>query len=301
MSSKFKPMLADHAEFDKIKFPMMASPKLDGIRAVVLNGKLLSRSLKSIPNHFTRNLFENKEDYEGLDGELIVGSPTDPKCFNKTTSGVMSELGEPNVKYYVFDQIPEYSGFMKTEIPFKVRYKDLQETQHFFKNVVLVPQKMVWSLPELEEFEQKCLSEGYEGVIIKDPNSPYKYGRSTVREGYMLKIKRYKDSEAKILSVEELLSNNNEATRDELGKVKRSNCKASMVPQDTLGALVVQDLKTGVEFSIGTGFDEEQRKELWKMRKDLIGNIVKYKYFAYGAVDKPRHPVFLGFRDERDM
>lgn len=298
MSSKFKPMLADHAEFDKIKFPMMASTKLDGIRAVVLNGKLLSRSLKPIPNKFTRSLFEHPR-YEGLDGELIVGSPTDPKCFNKTTSGIMSEEGEPPVFFYVFDQIPEYCGLPK-ESTFKSRYKDIQECMPL-DGVVLVHQKMVWNLPELEEFEQKCLTEGYEGVIIKDPNSPYKYGRSTVREGYMLKIKRYKDSEAQILSVEELLSNTNEATRDELGKVKRSNCKAGMVPQDTLGALIVQDLKTGVEFSIGTGFGEEQRKELWDMRFDLKGAIIKYKYFAYGAKDKPRHPVFLGFRDERDM
>lgn len=299
MSSKFKPMLAEHADLEKIKFPMFASPKLDGIRAVVLNGKLLSRSLKPIPNNFTRAIFESSDWYEGLDGELIVGSPTDPKCFNKTTSGVMSEEGEPDVHYYVFDQIPEYSG-LDGDITFKNRYRDLQNCMPL-KRVILVPQKIVWSLPELEEFEQECLSQGYEGVIIKDLNSPYKYGRSTLREGYMLKIKRYQDAEAKIISVEELLSNTNEATRDKLGKVKRSNAKAGMVPQNTLGALIVKDIKTGVEFSIGTGFDEELRSRLWEDQKDIIGKIVKYKFFAYGAVDKPRHPVFLGFRDEKDM
>lgn len=300
MSFRFKPMLAEHAEFNKIKFPMMASPKLDGIRAVILNGKLLSRSLKPIPNKYTRSLFENKREYDGLDGELIVGSPTDPKCFNNTTSGIMSEEGEPRVNYYVFDQIPEYSG-QPLNCRFQDRYRDLQISNMLFKNIVLVPQKMIWSLPELEEFEQECLSQGYEGVIIKDPNSPYKYGRSTVKEGYMLKVKRYKDSEAIILSVEELLSNNNEATRDELGKVKRSNAKAGMIPQNTLGALIVKDLKTNVEFSIGTGFDEDQRKNLWDNQKTIMGKIVKYKYFSYGTIDKPRHPVFLGFRDERDL
>lgn len=298
MSSKFKPMLAEHADMTKIKFPIMASTKLDGIRAVVLNGKLLSRSLKPIKNKYTRSLFE-KPEYEGLDGELIVGSPTDPKCFNKTTSGVMTEEGEPNVHYYVFDQIPEYSG-QPENTPFKSRFRDLQESMPM-EHVVLVQQKLVWNLPELEEFEKQCLKQGYEGVIIKDLNSPYKYGRSTLREGYMLKIKRYKDAEAKILSVEELLSNTNEATRDELGKVKRSNHKSGMVPQDTLGALVVQDLKTGVQFNIGTGFDEELRDVLWKNKAQIIGKIVKYKYFDYGSVDKPRHPVFLGFRDEEDM
>lgn len=299
MSSKFKPMLAEHADLEKIKFPMFASPKLDGIRAVVLNGKLLSRSLKPIPNNFTRSIFESSDWYEGLDGELIVGSPTDPKCFNKTTSGVMSEEGEPDVHYYVFDQIPEYSG-LDGDTTFKNRYRDLQNCMPL-KRVVLVPQKIIWSLPELEEFEQECLSQGYEGVIIKDLNSPYKYGRSTLREGYMLKIKRYQDAEAKIISVEELLSNTNEATRDELGKVKRSNCKAGMIPQNILGALVVEDLQTQVRFNIGTGFDEEDRVNLWIKRKDLIGKIVKYKYFGYGQVDKPRHPVFLGFRDRKDM
>lgn len=298
MSSKFKPMLAEHADMTKIKFPVMASTKLDGIRAVVLNGKLLSRSLKPIKNKYTRSLFE-KPEYEGLDGELIVGSPTDPKCFNKTTSGVMTEEGEPNVHYYVFDQIPEYSG-QPENTPFKSRFNDLQESMPM-EHVVLVQQKLVWNLPELEEFEKQCLKQGYEGVIIKDLNSPYKYGRSTLREGYMLKIKRYKDAEAKILSVEELLSNTNEATRDELGKVKRSNHKSGMVPQDTLGSLVVQDLKTGIQFNIGTGFDEELRDTLWKNKSRIIGKIVKYKYFDYGSIDKPRHPVFLGFRDEEDM
>lgn len=300
MSSKFKPMLAEHAEMELIHFPMLASTKLDGIRAVVLNGQLLSRKLKPIPNEYTRSLFEHPE-YEGLDGELIVGSPTDPKCFNKTTSGVMSEDGEPDVHFYVFDQIPEYSPGMKLDTPFNKRFKDLKDLSIFLDHVIVVEQQVVNNYDELSSFEEKCLTEGYEGVIIKSPDSPYKYGRSTVREGYMLKIKRYKDSEAKILSVEELMSNTNEATINKLGKTERSNHKEGMVPQNTLGALVVEDIKTKVQFHIGTGFDQELRDKLWANKDSLIGKIVKYKYFGYGQVDKPRHPVFLGFRDERDM
>ena len=167
--------------------------------------------------------------------------------------------------------------------------------------VKLVEQVVVHNYDELSNFEEKCLTEGYEGVIIKDAFSPYKYGRSTVKEGYMLKIKRYKDSEAKIISVEELMSNTNQAVINNLGKTERSNHKAGMVPQNTLGALVVEDLQTQVQFHIGTGFDQELRDQLWKQKDSLIGKIVKYKYFGYGQVDKPRHPVFLGFRDERDM
>ena len=299
MSSKFKPMLAEHAVMELVKFPMFASTKLDGIRAVVLNGQLLSRSLKPIPNKYTRWLFEDDPRYEGLDGELIVGSPTDPHCFNKTTSGVMSEEGEPDVHFYVFDQIPEYCG-MKLDAPFHKRYKDLVENLPL-EHVVLVEQQVVNNLEELSTFEERCLDEGYEGVIIKDMDSPYKYGRSTVKEGYMLKIKRYKDSEAKIIGYEELMANENEAFINELGKTERSNHKENMVPQDTLGALIVEDIKTGVQFNIGTGFDQATRDVLWATGKELIGKVVKYKYFGYGQLDKPRHPVFLGFRDKRDM
>lgn len=299
MSSKFKPMLADHADMNKIGYPMYASTKLDGIRAVVLNGQLLSRSLKPIPNKYVRSLFEDDPRYEGLDGELIVGSPTDPACFRNTTSGIMSEEGEPDVKFYVFDQIPEYCG-MKPDTPFMNRFLDLRDNLPL-EHVELVEQTKVFNLQELEAFEEKCLDEGYEGVIIKDPDSPYKYGRSTVREGYMLKIKRYKDSEARIIGYEELMANGNEAFINELGKKERSNHKDNMIPMDTLGALLVEDLQTQVRFSIGTGFDQNLRHILWNLGDKLIGQVVKYKYFGYGQLDKPRHPVFLGFRDERDM
>lgn len=299
MSSKFKPMLAEHAEMELIKFPKLASTKLDGVRAVVLHGQLLSRSLKPIPNDYTRRLFEDDPRFEGLDGELIVGSPTDPECFRNTSSGVMSKEGEPDVHFYVFDQIPEFCG-MKPDTPFSKRYKDLVDNMPL-ERVKLVDQQVVNNYTELSTFEDYCLTEGYEGVIIKDPDSPYKYGRSTVKEGYMLKIKRYRDSEARIIGYEELMSNENEAFTNELGKTERSNHKENMVPQDTLGALVVVDLKTQVRFNIGTGFDQATRAVLWAMGESLIGKVVKYKYFGYGQMDKPRHPVFLGFRDERDM
>jgi DNA ligase-1 len=42
-----------------------------------------------------------------------------------------------------------------------------------------------------------------------------------------------------------------------------------------------------------------ERKLLWE--KPPIGRVVKYKHFPYGADEKPRHPVFLGFRPEEDM
>ena len=60
-------------------------------------------------------------------------------------------------------------------------------------------------------------------------------------------------------------------------------------------------MHTGVEFSIGSGFTEEQRREIWNKKVELIGSIVKYKYFEVGVKDKPRFPIFLAFRDKKDM
>jgi DNA ligase-1 len=64
---------------------------------------------------------------------------------------------------------------------------------------------------------------------------------------------------------------------------------------------MVKDLKTGVEFDIGTGFTESQRQLLWAQGDNLMGKIVKYKSQPTGVKDKPRFPVFLGFRDKVDM
>lgn len=290
----FKPMLASHADLESINFPVMCSPKLDGVRAVVLGGKVLSRSLKPIPNKFVQALFSDP-CFEGLDGELIVGSPTDPHCFSNTTSGIMREDGDPKVSFYIFDSVLEPN---KTWME---RFYATRSKYYHHDSIVVVNQTFVEDMDQLLELERIYLSQGYEGLMIRDGKAPYKYGRSTVREGYLLKLKRYIDSEAKVLGLNPLLSNTNEAKRNELGKLERSNCKAGMVEQEKLGTLLVQDLKTNTTFHVGSGFTEEERIYFYKHPEEIIGKVIKYKYFPVGVKELPRHPVFLGIRDERDM
>jgi DNA ligase-1 len=52
---------------------------------------------------------------------------------------------------------------------------------------------------------------------------------------------------------------------------------------------------------MGTGFTAEERARIWSIRTSVVGMLVKYKSFLVGVKDKPRHPVFLGFRDEEDV
>lgn len=45
----------------------------------------------------------------------------------------------------------------------------------------------------------------------------------------------------------------------------------------------------------------KNNEEIWNKQVELIGSTVKYKYFEIGVKDKPRFPIFCGFRDKRDM
>ena len=288
-----KPMLGIAVDTTKLVFPIYASPKLDGIRVIIKDNQVLSRNGKPIPNVFIQSLLKS---YHGLDGELIVGYPTHPNVFQLTTSGVMSIEGTPNVRLYAFDCWYAEGGI-------DARYNEvLKITQNSsIADIEVVPQIIINSLEELYKFEEDCLAKGYEGVMLRYPNAPYKNGRSTVKEGALLKLKRSSDSEAYILGMEPLLRNHNEPIKNVLGHTERSSHICNKIADDLLGALNVKDVHTGMEFSIGSCFTEEQRREIWNKKVELIGSIVKYKYFEVGVKDKPRFPIFLAFRDKKDM
>ena len=290
------PMLAGKAKDpNKIKYPVGATPKLDGIRAL-RKENLVSRSFKLIANKFTRNKFEDILP-TGIDGELILKG--DKPCgapFNKTSSAVMSEEGEPRVLYHAFDYVKD-----DLNKPYMERMDDMKETLCGYKDVVILYPVIINNEEELNAYEEKCLAEGYEGVMIRDLNGPYKCGRSTEREGYLLKIKRYEDSEAEILDFEEKRHNENEAETDVFGHTKRSSKKEGMKGANTLGKISVKDIKTGIEFGIGSGFNDELREEIWEDKDKFKGKIIKYKHQPSGKKEKPRFPVFLGFRDKNDM
>jgi DNA ligase-1 len=69
-----------------------------------------------------------------------------------------------------------------------------------------------------------------------------------------------------------------------------------------MGKLLVRGINgefKGVEFKIGSGFTDAHRILLWNQPKiAMIGSIVKYKYFKVGCKDKPRQPIYLGFRKD---
>lgn len=289
-----KPMLAGKiTDYSALNYPLYASPKIDGCRGMVVDGMLRSRKFLQFPNNHTHNLFSFPR-FNGLDGELVVGDPKDPQARNKTSGNLNSIDRILDVKFYVFDNYLAKGGFKERGIL-------VQAAAVGCANIVAIPQVLVADEGQLLEYEAKCLADGYEGLIVRSPDGPYKFGRSTESEGYMLKVKRFLDAEAKILEVYEEMENTNAAEKDAFGRTKRSSAQAGLVGKDRAGGFTVRDIKTGVEFDVpGSTFGDVRKAEFWKARKKLVGKLITYRYFPHGIKDKPLLPTFVAFREDWD-
>lgn len=257
MSEKpFRPMLAATvADVASLRWPLLASPKLDGIRAIVRGGVVVSRNLKPTPNQRVQAIF-GKDWLEGLDGELLVGDPTDPRAFLGTTSGVMSRDGEPDVFFHVFDCCREPGR------PYHERLGMARDLVTGSGRSLIVEQTVVTSVEEVNAYEAAQLALGYEGVMLRDARSPYKNGRGTLSKQDLMKLKQFEDAEAVVEGFEELLHNSNEASTSALGLTERGHSKDGMVGMGTLGALRVVGRGgrwDGVRFNVGSGFDAATR------------------------------------------
>lgn len=297
MSKPFKPMLADKVDFKLVRYPILAGAKLDGIRSMGFSGAAMSRSMKPLPNRYLQQwAADHKDALEGLDGEMIVGQPTDPDVYRRTDSAVMKQSGEPDFTYYVFDRT-------NSPLPFHQRIQIMPPKLP--ERVRLLEQEMMYNLDDIIAFEERMLDLGYEGVILRDPNGLYKQGRSTTLQGLLLKVKRWLDGEAIIIGYAEEMYNGNEPTINELGHMKRSSHQAGKVGKGTLGAWWVRGINgrfAGEEFSVG-GMNTETKADGWENRDRYVreGRIIKYKWFDVGVKDKPRHPKFMGYRSPLDM
>lgn len=269
-----KPMLAGTIEdIHKLTYPLFASPKVDGIRCLVLNGNAytysrLNQEFKLLKNQQMRSCLKTLPN--GLDGELITIDNTGaPNTFNDIQSKVMSKAVNSPFQYLIFDYLPN----QQTHVPFFERCKLLAVLDlPFFCS--LLPQTRIDNITQLEEYETQIIAANYEGVMLRKMDASYKQGRSTLNEGYLLKLKRFEDAECEVVGAEELIrEHHNEST-------------------GLLGALVCR--YNDVMFNIGTGFTDLQRKSFWLTRNKLPSHCT-FKFQRCGMKDAPRSPVFKAF------
>jgi DNA ligase-1 len=293
-----KPLLAATLKKETIVYPLYATPKVDGIRLLKQNGRIVSRSFKEIKN---KNIVElmKKVLPEGCDGEIFIKDQTISDVTSLVNS-IEKSITDYELEYYIFDMItPELKDKNYLE-----RIQSFpQPCQYDNINIIpLVPKKLN-NEKEMRDFEEECLGNNFEGIMLRRGDGRYKCGRSTLKECILVKVKRFVDTEGEIVGFEEMKKNQNKQELNELGENFRSSKKAGMVLTEKLGAFVVQlEFKGKITtVDVGSGFTHAQRTDFWNDKKTLLGRIVKFKYFEIGSKTKPRHPIFLCFRDPDDM
>ena len=295
MTKPFRIMKGDPVDPKHLRYPLYVFPKFNGFRGYIKDGVVYTASNKPFKNRAMQEAF-GKPEYEGLDGEFVVGDPADgDNSLNRTSSVVTRVDGDiSDLRFYAFDCIDDLDR------AFDSRHRQTFEKSNGVSHVYAVRCHIAYSWDDVVRIEHAYVEAGWEGVITRDPHAPYKCGRSTAREAYMGKLKQFIDDEFEIVGFEERMHNTNEATVNERGLTQRSSAQAGKVGRGDLGALICRT-KEGHTFNVGTGFNDAQRADFWSFRNQLIGQLAKVKYHAVGSNTVPVLPVFLQIRPAEDM
>jgi len=279
-------------ELEKLPYPVVGSPKIDGFRCVVDTIPLTS-SMKPQPNPFIQKEL-SKPEYNGLDGELVLGKPNDPDAFNISTGPLRRGYGKPDFTFYVFD------SFLSSSSPYLNRWiLELSDFPTNYPRIIALPQEILKTPEEIIAFTDACLEQNYEGAMIRSLLGKYKQGRATFNEMNIFKRKPLTDAEGIIIGFKEQMTNNNAKETNEIGLTRRASNKENKTPAGTLGSLILENPKWKTPFSCGCGkMNHQERKALWELRKNFLGKKVTFKYQAYGSIDKPRQPRYYRFYKE---
>jgi len=309
-------MLASDAVEAKIKLPCIAQPKIDGVRSLNMTGLLTGRSLKTHANrHITR--FFSVPELAGFDGEMAAEHECHPDLCRLTTSALNTISGEPWILWHLFDYVTsetEDLAYIRRYDALLRRIETLHRMGHpFAAHLRAIPSVWCDTKSQLDILESNWLDMGYEGVILRDPDGLHKDGRSTVREGGLLRIKRFIDGEAVVTSITEGRKNLNAATINELGLTERSTHQENMEPNGMVGSMECRVLKDvlydgkvffheGQIITVGAGrMTHNERVRYFEDQTLLIGAPIKFKTFPKGVKDKPRFPTFQTIRTASDL
>lgn len=310
-----KPSRACDVDFAKLRFPVIGMPKIDGVRAINLFGKLTARTLKPHGNRYVTEQFSNSA-LIGFDGEMAAWSETAPDLCRRTSSALSKRDGQPWIMWWLFD----YVTVETKDMPYverlgvlegKIKTAPLGLQPH----LKVVPWRILHNMEELEAYDAENLAAGFEGTITRDPDRPHKDGYATAREGGYGRIKRFVDFEFTCTRIVEGQQNLNEATTNALGNTERSTHQENMVPNGMIGAMygvVIGDVKSldgktilfkdGEEVKVGAGrLDHNQRKHYFENQDEFKSQIHKGKFFPVGIKDEMRFPTWQTFRAPEDL
>lgn len=264
------PMLA-HKYKDKknkIKYPVYAQPKFDGVR-MLSDGKIMwSRKGKIMIPDCVQHLLIDTQGFN-IDGELILPQPYSFQDSLQAVKKYYPELS-PNLLHRVYDMMIPDMKFSE-RLAYLKNVVEQSKSQH----VVLAETVQLNSERELEQYHEAKIAEGWEGVIVRTDTGGYEINK---RASQLLKYKSFDDDEFEVVGVK---------TGD--GKF------------EGLGILECVT-KNGVKFSATPKGSVEYRKNLYDHPEQVIGQMWKIQFFGYTTNPdptqvKPRFAIALGERD----
>ena len=310
-----KPQLANDANLDKLVYPVGVQVKIDGVRALNINGTLTGRSLDPFKGFGVTEFF-SKPEYKYLDGEMTLGADaaSSERLCSLTTGALGAFKGVTSmadVYLHCFDWLAE------PNLPYFQRYEMLkayvEKLDH--PRVKLVPLHIANNREELDALIARFFDEGYEGAIIRNLAAPAKEGRPSKVKQELVRVKGWMDSEMLVTGFTEGQTNTNEAKTNTLGRTERSSAKDGMVPNGMVGSIhgtMIGDcfhpitgeklFADGLPITIGTGtMTDAELLDYFKHPEKLVGHPVKFKHLAHGTKTLPRMGNYISHRLKEDM
>lgn len=322
----FSPLLCPNDEIDinQLTYPLLVSTKMDGCRLLFKQGKIVTRSLKALPNIQLNQKFEPLRKYSEendviLDGEVFA--PNIPfqfivSCFmtedyeDKKSVKKWTELCQEHdyfisrqevfdkLKFHIFDYLPSEKIFYT----FKHRLEfALKVSKQFPTLIEWVAQKLVYHPEEVTAHFEEVLKQGYEGLILRNPESLYKFGRARVSENIAYKLKPWATVDSKIIGIVQatVVNEDAEKTVNELGYSRTSKRQEDRHTIDKAQAFVVDF--NGKELSVPIAMPDAQKIYIWKNKNEYIGKYVEFKFMKIGMKENglPRIPKMIRMRIDK--
>lgn len=289
----FEPSLAKECDWeivnDKLRsttslnYPVRIEPKWDGFRCVAVktNGTvtLYARSGREFDRAPAIKTYLEQHMLDGwvLDGEIIGVE------WNDTASIISSKKNHKDdaaLSYHVFDCIPlDVWKTQSNSSPFNERMSDIKTVISVTNNspVQHATGIIAHSEDEILQYYYQKISEGLEGVMIKDLRAVYCFKRSEA----ILKLKPLTSWDCVVVDV---LPAREGTKWDGMYTI-----------------LSVQVLNGGIT-RVGTGFSDEDREFLNTKRTELIGRVCEVEGQPPLTEDgKIRFPRFKRWREEWDV
>ena len=271
----FDVALAQKFERKRMSDWVYIEPKLDGIRclAIVENGeaKLFTRAGKLITNF---------DDTVGKELSLLKDGCYDGEIMSTDFTELMRQVYRKedqdvsDVYFAIFDYITleewrTKKGAQKLKYRKRFLTDNIPNSLNYIKTVHFDPD-MLPSETQLKNEHDRWVLQGYEGIMIKDSEAVYSFGR----DWSVMKYKAFFDADVPIIGLKE-------GTGKHQGK---------------LGSFLV-DYK-GVEVNVGSGLNDELREKLWG-DQTIIGRIIEVRYQEETPDGSLRFPTFVCFRNDK--